>query len=145
VLKQLVDAEIARRMEEEHQEPLFLFTKTWRGLSAAARLGDRAAARILERMNHDLAVFGVILTLVAGCVFGGHLGLEACRASAQAEVETVRIRETNAAELRLKQAEQSAALRSTYIKECRVTPDQAETLFPYPTVEAAGVGVPEAR
>lgn len=108
----------------------FLWTKNHRALQAAARLGDEEADEELRDMNRNLMWAVIAVVLVAGIVAISFFSLSYVdtrrRVEGQERVEEIRRDQA----LRLDAEKERAQLRLKYVSGCKVTPEEAEQLFP---------------
>lgn len=104
----------------------------WKALQAAAMLGDRAAARQVEIMRSNLTMVLIVLFVMGGGTTFGVFGLQTCNRQdeikAEHQAEQLRIE----SELDKQKQADAAELRLKYVQGCRVTPEQAEQLYPGP-------------
>lgn len=121
--------ELAKRMADHQEE---VERMPWKALQAAAMLGDKQAARQVEIMRSNLTLVLIVLFVVGGGAVFGVVGLQFCTREQEIEAEK------EAEELRLKgelwkqKQDDAAELRLKYVQSCRVTPEQAEQLYPDP-------------
>jgi hypothetical protein len=90
-----------------------------KALQAAALLGDRQAAKELQRMSDNLRTVLLVTITSAAAVAIGFFMWQGLSASAAEDNALARDRLIKASEL-----------RRSYVERCRMTPDQAEGAFP---------------
>lgn len=110
-----------------------------KALQAAALLGDPKAAKVLQRMSDNFRntiwVLGIGAMLTVGLFTLGHTIVDYHTATTAVESAQIEANSRDAVQ-RLKFA---AELRQTWVRSCRVTPEQAESLIP---VDLSGVSTP---